>query len=967
MMFSLHSIASSRWQFPASVSIPRKNPLGFPNVDGPASRYGPRGGTVRLTAKERILVHLLETRSAEEPSEAPRGLAQEGIAEAVGVGLRHLAQSIRPLIRDGLVREQRAHVRGIRQRRKTYELTTTGRIEAIRVRDRALAETVRVQDPAGIRETSVGEALKTVGRGASLLAIFRSVRIAGVVDLPSLVPSAPSSFVEMLSEAPTIETFVGRREELSATTRDDGPRMFIVSGVAGIGKTWFAARACQQLHGTKNLFWHRVQPWDSARSILGHLGRFLAALGKPGLQSVLERGDVVLGARALAGDLPGSNALFVFDDLHHGGPELPSVFRLLLDSLERAPDSRALVLTRHAPAFYDRRDVRLAGLVGELELPELTPIDVAELGSRAQLTPAVWTFIRRRGGHPLLLQFLQQSHHSPFDPLVALEDFDRFLSEQVYSNLSKDARRAMKLASSFRIAIPAEALLEDLEVPHDVVLELTDWFLLRRVGGNRYDVHDSIRDFFDRMLTTVERRNSSRLVSGCLDRLAAQALADRSFLACIDYASNAIALGVPPEQKGRLLETLGDAYAELGDLPASTTAHRQAISFAARAETVARLDRKMAFEFVTRGNLSSAKAAIEDGFRALGTLESVEKGWLELMRAWAVRYEGKLEATYDHGTAALQIFQRHGDLKGQARTLVELARVEAGWDRSEAAEEHLKEALQIVRSFEDPFPLARVLASLAHLVGFGRGDTQQASAYYHEIDALATKTGNPAIRDFTLGARAYSDLLLRMDFQTAERGFEEAADFFRRRYDANGVLNSRAGIAVLRYYQGRLGEARAIIEEVVAKHRRLGNAADAIEIIGYLAEISLLAGDVAAFREVVERYREPDLVSAAEVEPAVPTMYRAIVALLDGDAPSARKLLDEAGHQVRMPEAIHYHRVASVLRSIMGDEAAGEEHRLLSRDLATSRSRRTFLATTDERARRIREVILKAQPQRNVS
>src|SRR2546422_1590301 len=81
MMFSLHSIASSRWQFPASVSIPRKNPLGFPNVDGPASRYGPRGGTVRLTAKERILVHLLETRSAEEPSEAPRGRSEEHTSE----------------------------------------------------------------------------------------------------------------------------------------------------------------------------------------------------------------------------------------------------------------------------------------------------------------------------------------------------------------------------------------------------------------------------------------------------------------------------------------------------------------------------------------------------------------------------------------------------------------------------------------------------------------------------------------------------------------------------------------------------------------------------------------------------------------------------------------------------------------------------------------------------------------------
>src|SRR2546428_340717 len=190
------------------------------NTPGAEKNNVPSGATTKsLGVKETDHCFIV----AEVPTEAPRGWAQGGTAEAVGVGLRHLAQSIRPLIRDGLVREQRAHVRGIRQRRKTYELTTTGRIEAIRVRDRALAETVRVQDPAGIRETSVGDALKTVGRGASLLAIFRSVRIAGVVDLPSLVPSAPSSFVEMLSEAPTIETFVGRREELSATTRDDGP------------------------------------------------------------------------------------------------------------------------------------------------------------------------------------------------------------------------------------------------------------------------------------------------------------------------------------------------------------------------------------------------------------------------------------------------------------------------------------------------------------------------------------------------------------------------------------------------------------------------------------------------------------------------------------------------------------------------------------------------------------------------
>ena len=56
---------------------------------------------MRLTAKERIFLHLLESaQSVGEPEVSPE-LAQEGVARGASVELRHLAQFVRPLIRGG--------------------------------------------------------------------------------------------------------------------------------------------------------------------------------------------------------------------------------------------------------------------------------------------------------------------------------------------------------------------------------------------------------------------------------------------------------------------------------------------------------------------------------------------------------------------------------------------------------------------------------------------------------------------------------------------------------------------------------------------------------------------------------------------------------------------------------------------------------------------------------------------------
>jgi len=94
---------------------------------------------MRLTGKERILLYLLEASRLDEGIEVPPQLTQEGVAWGTTLDRRHLPQYIHPLLREGLVRERRAHVRGIRQRRKVYGLTQSGKLAALHLRNRVLA------------------------------------------------------------------------------------------------------------------------------------------------------------------------------------------------------------------------------------------------------------------------------------------------------------------------------------------------------------------------------------------------------------------------------------------------------------------------------------------------------------------------------------------------------------------------------------------------------------------------------------------------------------------------------------------------------------------------------------------------------------------------------------------------------------------------------------------------------------
>lgn len=145
-------------------------------------RWPPNGGALRLTAKERILLHLFDFAKYADAAEVPEDLTPSGFADRVGVDRRHIAQSVGPLVREGLARERSARVKGGTRRRKVYVLTDEGRRSAIEIRDRLRPLMVRVRDASGLREATIAELL-TESRGAqSILEILREWIEAGVVN-----------------------------------------------------------------------------------------------------------------------------------------------------------------------------------------------------------------------------------------------------------------------------------------------------------------------------------------------------------------------------------------------------------------------------------------------------------------------------------------------------------------------------------------------------------------------------------------------------------------------------------------------------------------------------------------------------------------------------------------------------------------------------------------------------------------
>lgn len=69
----------------------------------------------QLSVNDRVLLHLSRFATDIQPEEQPAECTQAGIAFAVGISRTHVPRTVRGLIKDGLVEEITARVKGHEQ------------------------------------------------------------------------------------------------------------------------------------------------------------------------------------------------------------------------------------------------------------------------------------------------------------------------------------------------------------------------------------------------------------------------------------------------------------------------------------------------------------------------------------------------------------------------------------------------------------------------------------------------------------------------------------------------------------------------------------------------------------------------------------------------------------------------------------------------------------------------------------
>src|SRR2546428_683675 len=765
-------------------------------------------------------------------------------------------------------------------------------------RDASRSEPVGAGYTPATGEAQLEEAGRKGAPGSWRVEIAKRARARGV-GYPPAVPAAAGEaapLVARLADAPRISRFVGRHAELERlTTAGVETRVFVIRGVAGIGKSYLAAKACDDLRGTRSLFWHRVRSWDTRQSILAALAEFLAAAGRPGLRSVLRGGETGRIDDVLRRELPGSRGFIVFDDAHEASSEVLALFAFLREILADAPDLRMLVLTRRKLPFYDRRDVLIGGVVDEVDLGGLDANDIVAFMGPSAEAPSLLKVGRRLGGHPLSLELIRSTGSSALDR--GISDVHRFIEEEIYRELSDPERTVMKAASLYSIAVPREVLLSLPSTSHDVLLSLQNRALLRRVGDDSYEVHDTIRDFFARILTPAERETLGVTAAEQLRYLAVRAHQEGDLVLCIDCLSNALSVLPPGADDPDLWEFLGDSQGRIGDLPAALTAWRRAIRPPREPERIARVHRKMAASLEDRGDIASASTEVEAGRKALGETLSPERGWLDVIRRPIAYRLADWEQARDAGESALETFQAFDVRPGQARALLILGHIamHSPQNDPDLAGRYLTRALELSASVEDLEFGADVRIALAHLLAWHLRDVRWAMNQIAAIEVLETAMDLPQVRRKLRLFQGMFRLIFFADYATAAATFREALAEARKIHDFATVANAKVGLGYAEYFQGRFAEARRLYTEAADELRAQGLLVDAVNILLGISEAAFLEGDQpAAYDILVTLMSDPSLSRAVNARTFWVSLTEGYTSLLQGEREEAYAALTDA-------------------------------------------------------------------------
>jgi predicted ATPase/class 3 adenylate cyclase len=608
------------------------------------------------------------------------------------------------------------------------------------------------------------------------------------------------------------DAFVGRQESLRLLLQhfERGVRLVTLHGIGGIGKTRFALRYARMWLGEYpgGAWFCDLSQTTSADGIVQAVGMALdVPLGK---SEPIER----LGA-AIAGRGP---CLVILDNFEQVAPHAERTLGVWLD---RAPDARFIVTSRELLRVTGeqalelpplsllegenlfRERIRATGIEGSLsvsdsaaiaplvEMLDRLPLAIELAAARAQLMPP--QVLLQRIGERFRLLTARQGRGDRQVTLRATLDW----SWDLLSTAEQSALAQISVFEGGFTLSAAEAVIDlsrssaDTWVG-DIVQTLVEKSLIRRAQNHRFEALRSVQEYAAERLASFANNDGDGALSQSAMRRhwtyfstipESNATADR----CIEL-NNLIA--ACQRAAGSSIEHAVGALARAWSALRLTGPFRIALGLAQAIEGANSL---------TREQHAIVDRVMGGALSLLGEVESA----LERYRS-----------SYAHALAS-------GDINAQAQVLCQIADLETGRGRHEAARLSLASARSLAEHRDDPLTMVRVLNGEGALY-LKQSQLEPALTCYRETLALAESIGD---RRWQGGAHGNLGTIAQMQGRLADAlthysaGLMTARDVGDRQWEGN----MRCNVGLLLHELGDDKGARIELDEAVRVARSIGH------------------------------------------------------------------------------------------------------------------------------------------------
>ncbi len=796
--------------------------------------------------QERILLHLLDYSDYKDSIEVPFALSQMGIANAVAIARSNVPRAIAGLKDQGILVERQAHVKGVSRKRKAYFLTDTGISLANETWERLSEFPVRcILDDQPAVETTLNGAKSVLPFEMRPVDIIRYIDEHNCLDVRNLSADlverdlskhVEKQLVTSLADLPRLRHFYGRTTELDNMVNllEARATTLLVPGIAGIGKTTVASKLIERFMHRRNLLYHRCQDWEGSRSFFESVADWLSSLGNSEFSTYLAATPVPQpadAAKLLVEALEGTPSLLVIDDFHKvSDMVLHQTFQAMSLALLGSEEKIGLVIfSRSFKPVVPTKDAegRIASLV--LPLDGLDPESGRKLlTSFDSLEDEQWLHIHGLSrGHPLVLELINRGASAG----AFHETLENYVTVEIFSKLSAEQKRVLSALSIFREPVELDALAQQ-QLNTDELDSLVESGLARQADAETYDVHDLIREFLLRSLSSALRQEFH---AKCVDWYEKQTPSHDMLIELVYHSIQAAQYEKASElvvSEGRQLISQG--YMELLGLIEQIQTDDLA------SEVVVRMAQLQGDILALLGRLDEAEQVLSE------TLERAKKNAEELIQAEILssmadvsRKQGESDVSLNRHKQALKHYISLGHAKWAARTYNNIGYLLRRKNERAKALEAYGEVEAILKSSDDDELINSQITLARALIALGEVDRAREHA-------MASHERTSSMDDSLLHARAQA--VLGRYYSKVEQSelalfhYSEALEAMTEAGDVQSLVEITILLGEVLHDAGRT-------EEAVEHYRQALVLAEANDLRMQIGELLTRLGGVAPDRQ----------------------------------------------------------------------------------------------------------------------